>query len=76
MRDDMVERVAKAIRLRDTTDEYAMARAAIEAMLEPTDGMHVAMCACYSSPATIWMTGIRSALGYRSITEVKENAIK
>lgn len=38
-----IERVAKAIRLRDSTDEYALARAAIEAMREITpeiDDMH------------------------------------
>lgn len=35
----MIERVAKAIRLRDTTDEYAMAREAIKAMREPTENM-------------------------------------
>lgn len=35
----MIEKVAKAIRLRDTTDEFAMARAAIEAMREPTKEM-------------------------------------
>lgn len=37
---EMIERVAKAIRLRDTTDEYAMARAAIKAMREPTEHMY------------------------------------
>lgn len=36
---DMIERVAKAIALRDTTDEFAMTRAAIEAMREPTEEM-------------------------------------
>lgn len=36
---EMIKRVAIAIRLRDTTDELAMARAAIEAMREPTDDM-------------------------------------
>ena len=36
---EMINRVAKAIALRDTTDEFAMARAAIEAMREPTDKM-------------------------------------
>lgn len=36
---EMIERVAKAIALRDTTDEFAMARAAIEAMREPTEDM-------------------------------------
>lgn len=35
----MIERVAKAIALRDTTDEFAMTRAAIEAMREPTEEM-------------------------------------
>lgn len=35
----MIEKVAKAIALRDTTDEFAMARAAIEAMREPTEAM-------------------------------------
>ena len=35
----MVEKVARAIALRDSTDECAMARAAIEAMREPTDEM-------------------------------------
>jgi hypothetical protein len=36
---EMIDRVAKAIRLRDTTDEFAMARAAIAAMREPTEKM-------------------------------------
>ena len=39
MDNEMIERVAKAINLRDTTDEYAMARAAIKAMREPTENM-------------------------------------
>ena len=39
MDNEMIERVAKAIRLRDTTDEYAMAREAIKAMREPTEKM-------------------------------------
>lgn len=39
MDSEMIERVAKAIRLRDTTDEYAMARAAIKAMREPTENV-------------------------------------
>lgn len=39
MDDEMIERVAKAIRLRDTTDEFAMAREAIKAIREPTDKM-------------------------------------
>lgn len=41
---EMIERVAKAIRLRDTTDEFAMARAAVEAMREPTKAMIIAGC--------------------------------
>jgi hypothetical protein len=36
---EMIERVAKAIALRDTTDEFAMARAAIKAIREPTQAM-------------------------------------
>lgn len=39
---EMIERVAKAIELRDTTDSLAMARAAIAAMREPTDKMMIA----------------------------------
>lgn len=41
---EMIERVAKAIRERDTTDEFAMARAAIKAMREPTQKMEIAGC--------------------------------
>jgi|SRR6185295_53482 len=36
---EMIKRVADAIRIRDTTDEFAMARAAIKAMREPTEKM-------------------------------------
>ena len=43
----MIERVAKAIRLRDTTDEYAMARVAIKAMREPTEKILGAIHGCY-----------------------------
>ena len=39
MSNKMIERVAKAIELRDTTDSHAMARAAIEAMRKPTKEM-------------------------------------
>lgn len=39
---EMIKRVAKAIAKRDTTDEFAMARAAIEEMLEPTEAMVIA----------------------------------
>jgi len=39
MDNEMIDRVAKAIALRDTTDEFAMARAAIAAMREPTEKM-------------------------------------
>lgn len=36
---EMIEKVAIAIRLRDTNDEFAMSRAAIEAMREPTEAI-------------------------------------
>lgn len=36
---EMIDRVAKALVLRDTTDEYSLARAAINAMREPTEKM-------------------------------------
>lgn len=34
----VINHVAKAIRLRDSTDEFALARAALEALLELPDG--------------------------------------
>ena len=55
-----------------------MARAAIEAMREPTNEMHKAMCECYNSPASIWVTGINTALGLprcpKATAEVPEAA--
>jgi len=71
---EMVERVAKAIRLRDTTDEFAMARAAISAMRDPTPVMssageiatfkHMAREADWSLKATVdgWQAMIDEAL--------------
>jgi hypothetical protein len=67
---DMIERVAMALDpicfksgyKEGQEDARIMARAAIEAMLEPTNQMHKAMCECYNSPACIWMTGIKQAL--------------
>lgn len=35
----MIDKVVNAIRVRDSTDEFAIARAAIKAMREPTDKM-------------------------------------
>lgn len=68
---EMVERVAQAIfpafdHIADV--EYrkviagCWARAAIEAMREPTNDVHKAMCAAYNSPASIWVAGIDAAL--------------
>ena len=58
---EMIERVAKAIRLRDTTDEFAMARAAIEAMLEPTEDM-VSAGEGFNFAIVTWEVMIREAL--------------
>lgn len=66
----MIERVAEAMRLRaierghpiHPVVAHHLAAAAIEAMLEPTNEMHRAMCECYNSPVCIWMTGIKHAI--------------
>lgn len=63
---EMAERIAKAmaeaINEPMTDDHRQMARAAIEAMREPTPAIWDAMAQAYQTPACMWMAGIDAAL--------------
>lgn len=64
MDNEMIERVAKAIRLRDTTDEFAMARAAIKAMRKPTKNViDVHPMSITYSAEMLWTMYIDSIIG-------------
>lgn len=70
MTESMIERVASAMVEQPISEMHpedrvawiGYASRAIEAMREPTNEVHKAMCAAHNSPAAIWMAGIDAAL--------------